>query len=486
MAAPAAPQPHLFVVLGATGNLMQLKLLPALYRLNATGQIPRGTAVLGVARRSLDDNGFRDLAMASLKAAKVGTDEQIRAFCDGLLQYHRLEGETDASFASLKGRMEQIERERHLPGNRILYLALPLEAFGPTVRGLGAAKLNAGTGWTRVVLEKPFGRDFASARALNQLLRQFFEEQQIFRIDHYLGKETVQNLMVFRFANMFVESLWNRERIEQVEITVAEQIGVEDRAEYYDSSGALRDMIQNHVTQLLTLVALEPPATRHPDEVRNEKVKVLRSAVRVQPADVVRAQYTAGTILGASVAGYRSEEGIAADSQTETFVAIRMRIDNWRWRGVPFFLRTGKRLPAKATQVVVTFKAPPVSMFQTEEEYEVNPDRITILVQPEEGFELAFEIKVPGREIRVQTHRMEFHYADVFGELPDGYEALLVEVMLGDPTHFVRADEVEESWRLYGAVLANPPPLVYYPAGSNGPPEAQKLVEQWGHRWYSD
>ena len=485
MAGPA-PQPHVFVVLGATGNLMQLKLLPALYRLSTSGQIPPGTVVLGVARRPLDDNGFRAWAAASLQSGAVGPDDQIRSFCGSTLWYHRLEGETAASFQALRARVERIEQEHHLPGNRILYLALPLEAFGPTVQGLGEAGLNAGPGWTRVVLEKPFGRDFASARALNQQLRQYFQEQQIFRIDHYLGKETVQNLMVFRFANMFFESLWNRDRVEQVEITVAEQIGVEDRAEYYDSAGALRDMIQNHVTQLLTLVALEPPATRHPDEVRNEKVKVLRSAERVQPADVVRGQYTAGTVDGKPVPGYREETGIAPKSDTETFVAMRMKVDNWRWRGVPFFLLTGKRLPAKATRVVVTFKAPPVSMFQTEEEYAVNPDRISILVQPEEGFELAFEIKVPGREIRVQTHRMKFHYADVFGGLPDGYETLLVEVMLGDPTHFVRADEVEESWRIYAAVLANPPPLVFYPAGSEGPPEAKKLVEEWGRRWYTD
>jgi glucose-6-phosphate 1-dehydrogenase len=482
----AGPEPHVLVVLGATGNLMQLKLLPALYRLSASGQLPKGTVVVGVARRPMDDAGFRESAAASLQKGNVGTDEQVRAFCSSTLFYHRLDGEGTASYEALRTHIEKLEQEHHLPGNRVLYLALPLEAFGPTVRGLGEAKLNGGPGWTRVVLEKPFGRDFASARALNLLLRQYFQEQQVFRIDHYLGKETVQNLMVFRFANMFVESLWNRDRVQQVEITVDEQIGVEDRAEYYDSAGALRDMIQNHVTQLLTLVALEAPATRHPDEVRNEKVKVLRSAVRVQPEDVVRGQYTAGSVDGKAVPGYREETGVSPTSTTETFVAIRMKIDNWRWRDVPFFLRTGKRLPAKATRVVVTFKAPPVSMFQTMEEYDVNPDRISILVQPQEGFELAFEIKVPGREIRVQTHRMKFHYSDVFGELPDGYDTLLVEVMLGDPTHFVRADEVEESWRLYAPVLANPPPLVFYAAGSDGPSEAQRLVEQWGRRWYSD
>jgi glucose-6-phosphate 1-dehydrogenase len=482
----ASPEPHLFVVFGATGNLMQLKLLPVLFSLNAKGQLPKGTLILGVARRPLDDAGFRQLAAASLRAAKVAPDAAIGAFCDSTLFYHRLAGESTASFSGLRGHIEQLEHDHQLPGNRVLYLALPLEAFTPTIQGIGESGLNAGKGWTRVVLEKPFGRDLASAQALNQLLGRYFAEQQIFRIDHYLGKETVQNLLVFRFANMFVESLWNRERIDQVEVTVAEQIGVADRAEYYESSGALRDMIQNHVTQLLTLVAMEPPATKDPDSIRNEKVKVLQSAVRIGPEDVVRGQYTAGTVGGQPVPGYRQEPGIPPASVTETFVALRVKIDNWRWKDVPFFLRTGKRLPAKSSQVIVTFKAPPVSIFQTEEEYGVNPDRITILVQPQEGFELAFEIKVPGRETRVQTHWMKFHYADVFGPLPDGYETLLVDVMLGDPTHFVRADEVEASWRLYDPILANPPRLVFYPAGSDGPTEAETLVEQWGHRWFAD
>jgi glucose-6-phosphate 1-dehydrogenase len=478
-----APEQHLFVVLGATGNLMQRKLLPVLYRLNTRGQFPSGSLVLGVARRPLDDAAFREAAVLSLRSAKAGPEPEIRAFCENTLFYHRLDGEARASYDRLRGRVEKVEHEHRLSGNRILYLALPLEAFGPTLRGLGESGLNAGAGWTRVVLEKPFGRDLASARELNQTLLRYFDERQVYRIDHYLGKETVQNLLVFRFANMFVESLWSRERVDQVEITVGERIGVEDRADYYESAGALRDMVQNHVTQLLTLIAMEPPATRDADAIRNEKVKVLRSAVRIRPEDVVRGQYTRGTVDGQAVPGYREEPGVAPSSLTETYVALRLKIANWRWQNVPFFLRTGKRLPAKSSRVVVTFKAPPVSFFQTEEEYEVNPDRISILIQPQEGFELAFEIKAPGREIRVQTHRMKFHYADVFGELPDGYETLLMDVMLGDPTLFVRADEAEESWRLYGPLLENPPPLVFYPAGSEGPPEAQRLVEHWGHRW---
>ncbi len=481
---PAGPDRHLFVVFGATGDLMQRKLLPVLCRLGTGGKLPAGSLVLGVARRPMDDAAFRALALASM--ASSGTAEVARPYCERSLFYQSVPDESPASFAALRRRIEELEKQHGLEGNRVFYLALPLEAFGPTLTGLGVAGLNAGPGWTRVVLEKPFGRDLASAQELNRIARRYFEEKQIYRIDHYLGKETVQNLLVFRFANMFIESLWSRERIEQVEITVAERLGVEGRAAYYEQSGALRDMVQNHATQILTLIAMEPPATRDEDSIRNEKVKVLQSVVRLTPGDVVRGQYAPGSLNGAAIAGYRQEPGVSPTSGTETYVALRLRIANWRWQSVPFFVRTGKRMPVKSTRVVLTFKAPPVSFFQTAEEYSANPDRISILIQPDEGFELAFEVKVPGRELRVQTHRMEFHYADVFGELPDGYETLLVDMLLGDPTLFVRADEVEESWRLYDPILRSPPPLAFYPAGSWGPSEARTLVEGWGYRWSPD
>jgi glucose-6-phosphate 1-dehydrogenase len=483
MAGPA-PERHLFVVFGATGDLMQRKLLPVLFQLSLGGKIPAGMLVLGVARRPMDDGAFREMARASLVAEKVGDPAAIARFCDSTLYYQSVADETAPSFAGLRQRIEQIEKEHGLEGNRIFYLALPLEAFGPTLTGLGGAGLNHGPGWTRVVIEKPFGRDLASAQELNRIVHRYFEEKQVYRIDHYLGKETVQNLLVFRFANMFIESLWSRERIDHVTITVAESLGVEARAHYYESSGALRDMIQNHVSQILTLIAMEPPATRDEDSIRNEKVKVLQSIVRFGPGDVVRGQYTTGTVEGTPAPGYREEPGVAPQSDTETYVALRLKIANWRWQDVPFFLRTGKRLPTKASWVVLTFKAPPVTFFQTAQEYNSNPDRISIYIQPDEGFELAFEVKVPGREMRVQTHRMKFNYAEVFGELPDGYETLLIDVMLGDPSLFVRADEVEESWRLYEPLLRTPPPLTFYPAGSWGPTEAQTLVQEWGHRWY--
>jgi glucose-6-phosphate 1-dehydrogenase len=483
MAEPV-PEPHLFVVFGATGDLMQRKLLPVLYQLRAKGKFAGASAVLGVARRPMDDAGFRTLALGALEEAGVGTASDLAHAGTDSLFFQSVPDETPTSFATLRSRIEQIERDRQLPGNRVFYLALPLGAFGPTITALGEAGLSTSPGWTRLVIEKPFGRDLASAVALNETVHRHFDEEQVYRIDHYLGKETVQNLLVFRFANMFMESLWGRERVDHVTITVAESLGLEGRAQYYDGAGALRDMIQNHVTQVLTLVAMEPPATRDEDSIRNEKVKVLQSIVRLGPDDVVRAQYTAGSIDGAPVPGYLEEPGVDPSSQTETFVAIRLKIANWRWQDVPFFLRTGKRMPAKMSRVTLTFKAPPVTFFQTAQEYGSNPDRISILIQPDEGFELAFEVKVPGRELRVQTHRMKFHYADVFGPLPDGYETLLMDIMLGDPTLFVRADEVEESWRLYDPLLRTPPPLRSYPAGTWGPAEAQTLVQEWGQRWY--
>jgi glucose-6-phosphate 1-dehydrogenase len=482
-----APEPHVFVIFGATGDLVQRKLLGTLFRLHQQGKLPGRSAILGVARHAHTDDEFRATCEKSLLAeSETGAGSEIRAYCTDRLTYYRLDDEGERAYSGLKQRLEAIEKERGLPGHRVFYLALPSPAFGPTLEGLGGAGLAASKGWTRVVIEKPFGRDLASAQALNSVAHRFFDEKQIYRIDHYLGKETVQNLLVFRFANAFVESDWNRDRIEQVEITVAESLGVEGRADYYDTSGALRDMIQNHVTQVLTLVAMEPPARRNEDDIRDEKVKVLRSALPLRPEDVVRGQYSAGTIDGKAVPGYRAEPGVTPESSTETYIALCVRLATWRWQNVPFFVRTGKRLPAKSSRVVVTFRAPPVSFFPNGADYAMNPDRVTILLQPEEGFEIAFEVKVPGREMRVQTHTMKFHYSDVFGPLPDGYDTLVEDVLLGDASLFVRADEVEESWRLYDPVLANPPPIVFYPAGSSGPAEAEKLVGAWGLRWSAE
>ncbi|MDE1821480.1 MAG: glucose-6-phosphate dehydrogenase [Euryarchaeota archaeon] len=467
---------------------MRRKLLPALYHLHARGDIPAGSGILAVARAPLDDAKFQQVALDALLAAGAGTDgaqdrANLEQWCARTIRFQSLAAGGSAGYAALSARIPQVEKELGLAGDRLFYLALPLQAFASTIQGLGDAGLAHGPGWTRVVVEKPFGRDLASAQQLNALLHRYFEEQQVYRIDHYLGKETVQNLLVLRFANAFIESDWNREHVEDVQITVAESLGVEDRAGYYESSGALRDMVQNHTTQVLSLVAMEPPGSLDADAIRNEKVKLLRSIAPLAPGDVVFGQYQAGGIGGQSVPGYRQEPGVSPTSDVETFVALRLRIANWRWQGVPFYLRTGKRLPAKSTRVVVTFRAPPVAFFHRAAAYEMSPDRLTILLQPDEGFELCFEVKVPGREMRTQTHRMSFRYSDVFGSLSDGYEMLLMDVLRGDPTHFVRADEVEASWTLYDPLLANRPPVRPYAAGTMGPAEADQLLEEMGHRW---
>ncbi len=482
MSVPVAGSP-LFVVFGATGDLMGRKLLPVLHAIDTEGKIPGGLHVLGVARKPWADAAFCSFAEENLQREPRGDPSTLVAWCRDHLRYHQLDESTSSGWMALRDRILAVEREWGLDGNRVLYLALPSEAFPSVVEGLGKAGLAEGPGWTRLVIEKPFGTDLASAQALNATVHRHFEEKQVYRIDHYLGKETVQNLLVFRFANMFIESLWNQRFVEHVQITVAESLGVEGRAEYYDATGALRDMVQNHLTQLLTLIAMEVPPTFGDNAVRDEKVKVLRSIEPIQPSDVVFGQYGEGESGGKKVPAYRAEPGVASGSTTETFVALRLRVSNWRWHGVPFFLRTGKRMPAKSTRIVVTFRAPPISFFRSETIYERNPDRVTIILQPEEGFDLAFEIKVPGHANRTQTHKMHFRYAEVFGPVADAYETLLLDVLRGDQTLFVRADEVEESWRLFDPVLRSRGSVTVYPAGTLGPPSAAKLVEETGHEW---
>ncbi|MBE0712248.1 MAG: glucose-6-phosphate dehydrogenase, partial [Candidatus Aminicenantes bacterium] len=350
-------------------------------------------------------------------------------------------------------------------------------------KGIGESGLNRGAGWVRLVVEKPFGRDLASAKDLNRLILAYFDESQIFRIDHYLGKETVQNLLVFRFANTIFESLWSRDRIASVEITAAETLGVEDRARYYDGAGALRDIIQNHLTQLLTLIAMEAPALFDPESIRNEKLKVLQSISSLEPEAVVFGQYSGGEVDGKAVRGYREEPGVAADSVTETYAALKVRIDNWRWQGVPFFLRTGKRLARRQTRIVVNFRHPPVCMFRPFGGCRIDPNRLVISVQPDEGFRLFFDIKEPGEPLRLKTEDLRFRYAEAFGKLPEAYQTLLKDVLTGDQTLFVRSDEVEYSWGLYTPLLEKRPSLSLYRAGSWGPAEADALLERDGHRW---
>jgi glucose-6-phosphate 1-dehydrogenase len=356
-------------------------------------------------------------------------------------------------------------------------MSLPPRAFPPTAAGLGEAGLHRSEGWTRLVVEKPFGKDLATAQELNRLLHEHFQERQIYRIDHYLGKETVQNLLVFRLSNAFIESSWNRERIEAVQITVGEDLGVGTRAEYYDHAGALRDMVQNHLTQLLTLVAMEVPTSFSADAIRNEKIKVLHSLRPLRDENVVRGRYTAGNVRGELVGGYLDEPGVPADSRTETFIAMKMFVDSWRWQGVPFYLRTGKCMPHKTTQIAVRFRAAPVSFF---EQYGCTADThdvLTITLQPNEGFAFYLDIKRPGSPLRLERIPLRFHYDEHFeGTMPDAYQTLLLDVLNGDQTLFVHAEEVEESWRVYTPLIESPPPVVDYAAGTWGPPEAESLA----------
>ncbi|MEM9074987.1 MAG: glucose-6-phosphate dehydrogenase, partial [Myxococcota bacterium] len=363
-----------------------------------------------------------------------------------------------------------------LPQNRTFYLSLPPKAFPAAMKGLALVGLDESEGWTRLVVEKPFGRDLASARELNAITHQYFREEQIYRIDHYLGKETVQNLLVFRFANAIFESMWNRERVQSVTITVSESLGLGTRAGYYDGIGALRDMVQNHLTQLLTLVAMEPPSSFDADAIRYEKIKVLRSMAPIDASKVIRGQYDHGEVDGEKVIGYLEEEGVPMTSATETFVALQLEVDNWRWKGVPFYLRTGKRLGAKSSRILVQFRDVPVSLFRSMGAKLDTTDVLVITLQPDEGFELHFDVKAPGDPFRTKRIPLTFDYGAAFDEIPPAYETLLLNVLSGDQTLFVHADEVEESWRVYTPLLDNPGIIHRYRSGTWGPKEADHLA----------
>ena len=477
MPAPAL-EPHLFVIIGATGDLAERKLLPAMARGLARDDAVK-SVVLGLARSSdLDDAGYREWARDALADAGLD-DDPIAAWCDERLHYSTVPDTTEETYADVADRIRELEDEHDLPGNRVLYLALPPGAFPDTIAALGEAGLNEGPGWTRLVIEKPFGRDLESARSLNDCVHEHFDERQVYRMDHYLGKETVQNLLVFRFANPVFENIWNRDRVESVQITVAESIGVEDRAGYYDNAGALRDMVQNHVTQLMTLVAMEEPAAFHADAIRSEKVKVLRSIRPVRRADVVLGQYTSGTVEGNEVPGYREEDGVDPSSDTETYAALRMNVANWRWQGVPFYLRTGKRLDRRLTRILIRFQRPPVEIFEPfQETCGINSNTLSLTLQPDEGFDLGFEVKSPGDGVELTSQRLRFRYDEVFAPLPDAYETLIRDVVQGDQTLFVHADEAEAAWRLYDSLLHHRPDPLPYWAGSWGPEEADRLVEE--------
>jgi glucose-6-phosphate 1-dehydrogenase len=471
-------EPAVFVVLGATGDLARRKLFPAVAKLAYRGLLGDRTAILGAARSSAHtDETFRAWAREALATGDHPPVEMSR-WCHGAIYYQSIGGGAHEDYEALRERIAAIEAEHDLPGNRVFYLALPPDAFPPTIRGLAAAGLNRGPGWTRIVVEKPFGRDLQSAVELNALLHEHFEEKQVFRIDHYLAKETVQNLLVFRFSNAIFESLWNRDHIEAVQITVAEQLGVEARAGYYDKTGALRDMVQNHATQLLSLFAMEVPTAYEDVPIRTEKLKVLHSLDPIDSSDVVFGQYAPGLIEGRPVPGYREEPGVAPGSRTETFIALRLHVDNWRWQGVPFFIRSGKRLARHLTEIEVRFRRPPVAMFKALGQPGPVPNRLLITLQPEEGFSLFFDIKAPGDDLHLCALPLRFRYREAFGPLRDAYETLIVEIMEGEHTHFVHSDWVEASWRLYTPLLDRSISVRPYAAGSNGPPEAERLAAE--------
>ncbi|MFO7946804.1 MAG: glucose-6-phosphate dehydrogenase [Armatimonadota bacterium] len=476
--------PHLLIVLGGHGDLMARKLLPAIYHLHELGFIEGQQRVLAVARHTdRDDESVRKWARESIQTHLDVDPTESKAWCSRCLYYHGLGGREQKHYEGLKERIEEIERENDLPQNRVFYLAIPPTAFETTVHILGELGLNHSEGWTRIVVEKPFGRDLESARALNDVLTSDFEEQQIYRIDHYLGKETVQNLMVFRFANPIFEALWNRDHVRSVHITVAESVGIGDRGEYYDEAGALRDMVQNHLTQLLTLTGMGVPAVAEADMIRDEKVKVLHSLQPITPADVVMGQYTGGEQDGEEVVAYREEADVDPQSDTETYVAMRLALDNWHWAGVPFYLRTGKRMNRRITQIVLNFERAPTAFFCPFGACHLNYNRLVLTLQPDENFDISFEVKAPGSPFQLQTEHLHFNYEDAFGVPPDAYQTLLLDILRGDQTLFVRGDETERAWEFYAPILKDPPQVHEYEPGSWGPAEADELLRPSGDQW---
>ena len=488
------PEPCTLVIFGATGDLTHRKLVPALYNLAADGALPPAISVVGFARRDKTDEVFRgELEEASRKHSRQSIHEELWKSFAASICYHRSGFDDLAGYESLAERLAGMDAERGTRGNRLFYLAAAPDQFEVILENLRKSGLNKGVngGWARVIVEKPFGTDLPSARHLNDLVEGTFPEADTYRIDHFLGKETAQNIMVLRFANALFEAMWNARYIDHIQITASEPLGVEGRAGYYDKSGALRDMVQNHLLQLLCLTAMEPPTGLDADAIRDEKVKVLRSLRPIEGGEVskhvIRGQYGAGAIDGKRVAAYRDEANVDPESMTETFVALQVNVDNWRWAGVPFFVRVGKRLPKGGTEIAVHFKSVPPVLFKATGEA-VDDNVLVIRIQPDEGVSLKMSAKMPGSSLRIEPVKMDFHYGTSFGKAtPEAYERLLLDAMSDDPTLFARRDEVEEAWKFVDSIReawkSNPGDLNFYSSGSWGPAEADELTRRHGTIW---
>ena len=492
-----AAEPCAVVIFGASGDLARRKLIPALYRLVQERLLPAEFAIVGLARTQMSDGEFRNRmreAVAEFSEDKRVDGEVWESFARRM-RYLTSDIRNAEDYRSLAALLEDVDREHGTQGNRLFYLSVAPEFYAEAVRQLGEAGLaRPSKGWVRVIIEKPFGTSLESARQLNRDILRHLDERQIYRIDHYLGKETVQNLLVFRFANGIFEPMWNRQYIDHVQVTNAETVGVEGRGGYYEKSGVVRDMIQNHVFQVLSLVAMEPPATLSAEDVRDEKVKAMRAAreftrERVR-SECVRGQYGAGSIGGKPVPGYREEPGVAPDSATETFAALTMWFDNWRWSGVPFYVRSGKRLAKRVTEIAIQFRPVPHQLFGAEAAEQVAPNQLVIRIQPDEGITMRFAAKVPGQTTRIRDVNMEFRYGASFGvQLAEAYERLILDCVLGDSTLYARADMTERGWQLVTPILdewagdTDGADFPNYEAGGWGPDASFGLLERSGRRW---
>ncbi len=490
--------PTVVVIFGASGDLTARKLIPAIFNLCLDNLLPSDFHLIGFGRKSIEDDQFRETTNESIsKYSRKTLNEEVWEHVRKNITYHVGGYDEEEAFITLAEKINQIERDLGQPVQRLFYISTPPGVFEPIIRNLGNSGMAGMHVYTkqatRVIIEKPFGRDLESAQALNATIREVFDESQVYRIDHYLGKETVQDLLVQRFANSIFEPIWNRQYVDCVQITVAESLGVGSRGGYYDSNGALRDMIQNHTMQLVALTAMEPPVSLDPESIRDEKVKVLKA---IQPlklnadgGDVIRGRYTKGLIDGKSVEAYTDAEGIPSDSVTETYAALRLSINNWRWQGVPFYIRSGKRLARRVSEIAVQFKRPPGILFSEGNKFDLAQNTMVIQIQPDEGVTLVTNSKVPGLETLTQPVNMHFRYANTFcSNTPEAYERLILDAMFGDRTLFIRGDETEASWKLITPILdhwqsSGAEGLAEYASGCWGPDESDRMLQERGHQW---